>query len=137
MSNPLPQSTVVEEFRPTLAQAVFGQPHQQFTVPEVWETALRFLREEHIRIMEERHRSGYDSPFDSTGTSFECPTFKVEAYDYDDDRQQPFNFKWRHVEISWYKYLGRGMSANIELSPDLAAQMLAECLLAVEELPAC
>lgn len=65
--------------------------------------------------------------FSNTGNSFECPVFRVEAYSWSDE-EQPYNFKWRDVEISWYKYLGRGMSANQELSPERAAEMLIECL---------
>lgn len=124
----------MSEFQPEIGQALFGQPHQMHTVPDIWDAALCYLRESLDRVMWNREQREYASPFCNTGNSFECPTFKVDAYDWDDERKQPFNFKWRHVEISWYKYLGRGMSANVKLSPDLAAQMLAECLPAVSEL---
>src|ERR1044072_633897 len=111
----------MSEYTPEVGQALFGQPYKAFAVPEIWDAALSFLREELDRVMWNREQREYASPFGNTGNSFECPSFKVEAYCWDDERNQPFNFKWRGVEISWYKYLGRGMSANIELSPDLAA----------------
>lgn len=121
----------MSEYTPEMGQAIFGQPYKQFEVPEIWVAALSAIREELDRIMWNREQREYSSPFGNTGSSFECPTFRVEAYDWDDEREQPFNFKWRNVEISWYKYLGRGMSANVELSPDLAAEMLTDCLIAV------
>ena len=37
---------------------------------------------------------------------------------------QPFNFRWRGIEISWYKWFGRGTSSNIEITPNMASEML-------------
>ena len=115
-------------YTPELGQAVFGQPYQEFEVPDIWDAALCAIREELDRVMWNIHQRPYESPFSNTGSRFECPTFTVEAYSWDEDTEQPWNFKWGEVEISWYKYLGRGMSANKPLSPDLAATMLDECL---------
>lgn len=123
----------MSSFEPELGQALFGQPHKEFSVPAIWEAALAQIEKELDRVMWNRHQRDYASPFGNTGESFECPVFSVYAYSWGDD-DQPFNFKWKGIEISWYKYLGRGMSANIELTPDLAAEMLAECIPAVQEL---
>lgn len=121
-------------YEPELGQAMFGQPYKQHEVPEIWDAALSFLRAELDRVMWNREQRQYDSPFGNTANRFECPAFIVEAYSWDDDYEQPFNFKWKGVEISWYKYLGRGMSANADLAPDQAAEMLTECLAAVRDL---
>lgn len=124
----------MSEYTPELGQSIFGQAHKQYDVPVIWDAALSFLREELSCIMRNIHQTDYSNPFGNTGNEFSCPVFKIEAYSWDDAYEQPFNFKWEDVEISWYKYLGRGMSANKELSPDLAATMLAECLEACRQI---
>jgi hypothetical protein len=120
-------------YEPELGQALFGQPHKAHAVPEIWDAALCFLRAGLDRVMWNRKQREYASPFGNTANRFECPAFTAEAYSWGND-EQPFNFKWGSVEISWYKYLGRGMSANVDLTPDMAAKMLDECLAAVRGL---
>ena len=121
------------EFQPELGQALFGQPCQQFAVPEIWKAALGAVNDEIERVwwnVEQQQRSG---PMCNSGERFDCDAFSAHAYDWSDD-EQPWNFKWRDVLISWYKWCGRGMSANMQLTPDMAAQMLDECLAAVRAL---
>lgn len=117
-----------EKYEPELGQAMFGQPSQEWGVPRIWEAALRAVGDELCRVMGNIHQAEYASPFGNTEVKFECSAFTAEAYDWDEDREQPFNFKWADVRISWYKYLGRGMSANRKLSADEASCMLDECL---------
>lgn len=123
------------QFTPELGQLVFGNPSKEFAVPEIWDAALGYIREELQRVKGNELQKPYPSPFGNTGERFDCHVFSAHAYDWgaadaiDDGGQgQPWNFKWRDVEISWYKYLGRGMSANKELSPDLASECLMECV---------
>jgi len=117
-----------------IGQAVFGQPHKEYTVPIIWHAALSFLDEELRRVMWNIYQYEYDSPFANTGASFaKCEEFLVYAYSWDSDEEQPFNFKWRDIEISWYKYLGRGMSSNVPLTAELASEMLEECVRTVND----
>ena len=118
----------MSEYEPELGQAIFGQPYQEYGVPDIWDSALCFIRDRLDTVMWNKHQKEYDSPFGNTANSFKCDVFEVEAYSWNDNYDQPYNFKWRDVEISWYKYLGRGMSANQELTPDRASEMLVECL---------
>ena len=118
------------KYKPELGQVVWGQPHKEYAVPQIWDAALEAVRDVLDTVMWNIHQRSYENPFGNTGASFKCDVFEVQAYSWSDE-EQPFNFKWRDVEISWYKYLGRGMSANKELSADLAAQMLKECVDAV------
>lgn len=123
-----------DKYEPELGQAIFGQPHKEFEVPQIWDAALESVRHTLDIVMWNIHQKEYSSPFGNTGNSFKCDTFEVEAYSWNDEVEQPYNFKWRDVEISWYKYHGRGMSANKKLSPDLAAEMLKECTAALWKL---
>lgn len=99
----------------------------------IWEAALSCLDYELRRIMWNIHQKEYQSPFANTGQEFKCDAFEVQAYSWDEDINQMFNFKWRDVEISWYKWLGRGMRSNKELTPNLAQEMLKECLECLEK----
>jgi hypothetical protein len=122
---------MAENYVPELGQEVFGQPHKKFEVSRIVDAALCMIRDQLDIIMWNIEQRDCPSPFGNTGTSFKCDTFEVHAYSWGDD-DQPFNFKWRDIEISWYKYLGRGMSANTDIAPDLAAEMLNDCLLALD-----
>lgn len=123
----------MNEFTPEFGQIAYGQPSQQFEVPEIMDAVLAAISAELERVMWNIHQEEYASPFSNTGNRFECDTFKAHAYDWGDE-EQPWNFAWRDLRISWYKWCGRGCSANMEITPDLAAQCLDECLGAVRNL---
>ena len=60
-----------------------------------------------------------DNPFDNTGEKFKIDgVFEVEAYNWNDDYKQPYNFKYKNIEISWYKYLGRDTTINGDYTPE-------------------
>jgi hypothetical protein len=117
-------------YQPELGQMIFGQPSQSYEGSELLDAALRAISNELDRAMWNIEQEEYSSPFDNTGNRFECDTFKAHAYSWGDD-EQPWNFKWRDVEISWYKWSGRGLSTNKPLPPDLISEMLDDCLGAV------
>jgi hypothetical protein len=120
-----------KQFEPELGQMVFGQPFKQYEGSELLDAALRAISNELDRVMWNIEQEEYSSPFDNTGNQFECDTFKAHAYSWNDEEDQPWNFKWRDVEVSWYKWSGRGLSTNKPLAPDLISEMLDDCLAAV------
>jgi hypothetical protein len=123
---------MTEQYEPELGQALFGQPHKEFAVSNLWEAALAAISDALARVMWNIDQKEYDSPFANTGSSFtDLPEFQVHAYSWDESVEQPFNFKWRDVEISWYKHAARGLSANQKLSSELASEMLDDCLSAL------
>lgn len=76
-----------------------------------------------------------ENPFQNTGNikGFETNIFEVHAYDWgwdwnDNGKPQPVNFKWRDLEITWYKWFGRGINTNRPVTHDELAVMLDECL---------
>lgn len=117
-------------YEPELGQMIFGQPSQSFTVPPIMDAALEAIRAELQRVMWNLRQGDASDPFGNTAASFRCPTFTVCAYSWDDDLPQSYNFKHpaSGVEISWYKYMGRGLSANQAITPDVAARVLTHCL---------
>lgn len=123
-----------EEYEPELGQAIFGQPFKKYAVSNLWEAALARLRDRLDMAMWNLHQEEYESPFNNTGAEFtDLSEFQVYAYSWADDTDQPFNFKWGDVEVSWYKHSSRGLSANGKLTPDLASKMLDQCLGAISK----
>ena len=70
----------------------------------------------------------YDSPFNNTGNEFIGENFEVHAYNWNEDVEQPYNFKCGVIEISWYKYLGRGTTINGFYTKDEIVEMYNICL---------
>lgn len=69
----------------------------------------------------------YHSPFRNYGTSYKNNVFEVNAYNWGDEGNIKPNFKYKNIEIYWYKYLGRGMEFP-EIECDDLCIMLEECL---------
>lgn len=97
---------------------------------------LEAIESDLLRVMENITQESYESenPFRNTGNTigFHTETFEVRAYDWgwdnDESGAQPYNFKWRDLEIYWYKYCGRGLYTNRATTHDELALMLDECL---------
>ena len=102
---------------------------QSYTCPRYIIALLDSIDNELNRIMHNTEQKDYDSPFSNTGNSFELPgVFKVEAYNWDDDICQEYNFIYYvdktkanmpDLKISWYKYLGRDTTMNQEIDPNV------------------
>lgn len=120
-------------YTPELGQAIFGQPHQQYEVPAIMEAVLDAISQEYGIAYWNAKQAECPSPFGNNGTRLETPTFKVHAYDWGDE-EQPWNFAWRDLRISWYKWCGRGMSANMQVTPDVANECLEECLAEIRKM---
>lgn len=119
-------------YEPELGQYIYGQPYQAFDVPEYLEAALSYLQQEIERVEWNNGQKDFN-PFGNTGQKYRTKAFEVEAYSWDDSIEQPYNFKWKDLELSWYKWFGRGMSMNRETTPDEVAVMLDECLKSVRD----
>ena len=120
----------VREYEPEMGQALFGQPRQEFEVPEIMDAALQYIRYELERVRWNIRQQDSVDPFGNGGPSgdYESDVMSVCAYSWDEAYDQPWNFKCGDVRISWYKYMGRGMSANVKITPDLASDILLKCL---------
>ena len=105
---------------------------------EFLDCILEFIESEWLRVMWNIYQKEFDdeNPWRNTGNveGYKNGTFEVHAYDwgwdYDDetDKPQPVNFKWKDLEVTWYKWCGRGLSTNRPTTHDELALMLHECL---------
>jgi hypothetical protein len=119
---------LMQYYRPEIGQALFGQPSKTYECPSYLEAALRMIRDELDMVETNIYGNRYNDVFENSGDSFKCPVFEVESYSWNENYKQPYNFKWKDLEVSWYKYLGRGMSVNKKTNPNEVAKMLEDCL---------
>lgn len=134
----------MKNYQPELGQSMFGQPWKEYKADEQVDIVLTSIRNAMLINQSEFNDS---TPFDNSGLKFKNDVFEVNAYDWSECKcnecwengwskelckcgwsPQEYNFKWRDFEVSWYKYLGRGMSQNRPISKSELTQMLNECL---------
>lgn len=78
------------------------------------------------------------SPFRNTGTDYFNNTFEVRAYSWDDDEDIRPNFKYKGLEIFWYKHCDRGLQwyyngqKNVLPESWFLEDMLQDCLESLE-----
>lgn len=102
--------------------------HQTYTCPNYIIALLREIESKLRIVYWNKYQNELDSPFGNTGNEFKNDVFEVQAYNWDDDYEQPYNFKWKDVEISWYKHLGRGTTINKKINHHKAIEMFDECI---------
>jgi hypothetical protein len=102
------------------------EPVERFKTSASLLSALELVKKKWKEVMLSK-----PSPFENKAASFSCDVFSVEAYSWTNP-DQFYNFKWRDVEISWYKYFGRSMSVNRVVSRSEADEMMAACSNAIE-----
>lgn len=125
------------------ARAMFNQPTLTNEANNDFIRAILLaIKEELDRVWGNIYQEDYtDTPFQNTGNveGFKTDIFEVHAYDwgwdYDENpkHSQPVNFKWRDLEIYWYKWYGRGIYTNRPVTHDELATMLEECLSSLEK----
>ena len=102
--------------------------NQQYECPRWIVALLNELDNQLDRVMWNNTQKEYSSPFENTSNSFKNNVFEVQVYDWNDDVEQPYNFKCDDIEISWYKYLGRDTTINGEYEPQKIIDMFNKCL---------
>lgn len=107
--------------------------NQQYDCPYYIIALLKEIDNQLLRIMWNKNQKEYESPFGNTGNKFFNKVFQVQAYEWNEDIEQQFNFKYKDIEISWYKYLGRDTTINKEITPEEAADMFNDCINSLKE----
>ena len=102
--------------------------NQQYECPRWIVALLKELDNQLDRVMWNNTQEEYQSPFENTANTFKNDVFEVQAYSWDDEVHQPYNFKCGDIEISWYKYLERDTTINNEYEPQVIIDMFNKCL---------
>lgn len=113
------------DFEPELGQAIFGHGGQSKSASLHLEVAMDSLANA-FDVCNPKA----DNPFANSAARYAWSCFEVHAYDWGDEGQ-PWNFKHRDLTVSWYKYQGRGMSCNRDISDAKVSEIFAECMRAM------
>ena len=117
-----------------IGQALFASNTLRLEAPYFIEDGLRVIA---LAVQAKR---GDLTPLSSNGggDDFECPTFTMRSYCWCDCERPghedgcPPNFEHRSgVEISWYKYCGRGMTINAVIDERQWIEIVKDCLSAI------
>ena len=103
-------------------------------IPNYVQAAFTEINAELLRVMWNINQKLYESPFDNTGNSFKNDVFEIEAYSWDDEYNQEYNFKWKDYKVRWYKHSRRDPEQNRYISPEECATMLNECLESIRKM---
>lgn len=108
--------------------------NQDYICPD-WIVALLNAIDDRLELTLLNHdHKEYNSPFSNTAEKFKNDVFEVEAYSWDDDYEQPYNFKCGDIEISWYKYLGRDTTINGNYSAEYIVEMFNKCIQSLKDM---
>ena len=102
--------------------------NQKYNCPRYLQALLNEIDNILCKVMWNIEQKEYESPFKNTANTFKNKVFEVQAYSWNDDIQQQYNFKYKDIEISWYKYLGRDTTINKEIKPEEAIKMFDDCI---------
>lgn len=101
-------------------------------VESLLESALSYLGHA-VWIYTNNTRQDAIDPTENNGSEFVNDTFEMRAFDWSDPEVYAPNFKYKDFEVEWYKYLGRGMEINRDITPDEINEMLLDCLKSLEQ----
>lgn len=102
--------------------------NQRYKCPNYIVALLREIQRQLDRIMWNIYQKEYDNPFENSANSFELGNFKIQAYSWDEEANQEYNFIYKvdkskanmpDLKISWYKYLGRDTTINQEIDSNV------------------
>ena len=102
--------------------------NQKYECPNYIVALLREIQRQLDRIMWNIDQKEYDNPFENSANSFELGNFKIQAYSWDEEANQEYNFIYKvnkskanmpDLKISWYKYLGRDTTINQEIDSNV------------------
>ena len=102
--------------------------NQCYDCPEYIVALLRDINRKLEIVAYNLGHKDFESPFDNTGNRWSNDVFEVEAYSWNDEVAQEYNFKCGNIEISWYKYLGRDTTINGEYSETVIIDMYTKCI---------
>jgi hypothetical protein len=116
-------------------QAISRKPYQEYEASELLIAALNAIRKELGRVYWNNNQQEIQDPFDNTGGEYKNDVFEVYAYSWDEEAEQPYNFRWlgHNFDVSWYKYLGRITLTNRKIISDEINQMLEDCLSSIRK----
>lgn len=139
-----------KQYEPELGQIIYGNPYKRYELSEL--DPLYSALESIHKFVETIYWDDEELyPFGNTGDELKGDTFHIQAYDWSEcacgayetgDQkycscgyiEQKYNFRWNGtneiepIEVSWYKYFGRGVSVNRETTSKEVQVMLKDVI---------
>lgn len=98
-----------------LGNLMFNQnKNQAYACPEYVVDLLRGIERKLEIKYWNQFQEELESPFNNTGNKIKLSNLSIQAYNWNEDKSTTYNFKYKDLEISWYKYLGRDTTINID-----------------------
>jgi hypothetical protein len=112
------------EYQQELGQMFFGNPSGDYELPGHAHAMLAYIVKEIKRVYWNNNQEQWDEENPGLGG------IEYRRYYWGDDELESAkpNFKFKDVEVRWYKHFGRGMSTNVQKSPDEWVRWFNECL---------
>jgi hypothetical protein len=109
----------VDRYEPELGQAIFGNPTGDHALPAMVSLAFEGIRGDIEIAYWNRFQREFEPGLPLV--KGEIPGIAWRPYwwgDEDAPEASLPNLTFEDVEIRWYKHFGRGMSCNVEMTPD-------------------
>lgn len=87
--------------------------NQYYDCPRWVVSLLADIEREIDRVYWNENQKQWNSAFSNTGSEYIGTCFEVHAYNWDENKVQPYNFICGGIKISWYKHLRRNPTINI------------------------
>ncbi len=115
----------MKQYKPELGQLCFGNPVGIYELPEYVAAYLDYIYYEIDRVYWNRFQKEREEHWNP-----EIKEIEHREYYWGDEKKEAEkpNFKFKDVEIRWYKHKGRGMSCNKELTTDEWKDWFNDCL---------
>ena len=96
---------------------------------------LEAIDKELKRCYWNKNQTHMDSPFDNSGSKYECKAFSARAYDWVNDNGDNFVYPKDNLHVEWYKHCGRGIYVEVpdDWTMERLPDMLADCIAAIRE----
>ncbi len=123
-----PEQTGLKPYNPELGQLMYDSPVGEFELGDMETWVVDNLRDiaKHTKVNDLGGNVG------GHGVNFQNDVFEMRNYHWCNDggdceiAAQP-NFKSGSVEFRWYKYLGRGMSVNRQVTEEVLTEIFQRC----------
>lgn len=100
-----------------LGNIIFNEnKNQEFICPDWVVALLKDIKERLNTALWNKYQLEMPSPFDNSNSIYDGKCFEVKAHLWSSETKRLYNFKYKNIEISWYKYLGRDTTINGEYS---------------------
>ena len=132
-------------FEPELGQMVSSKAFGEYECPQFFITLLGAISDEIDRITSNKNGRGIN-PANNEASEYINGTFEMRSYYWGEcSRHETFdisceicqkeeapNFKYKDLEVRWYKYLGRGTSCNKIINAQEGVDIFTDCMKSLE-----